>query len=149
MSSLISLITVEGVLAQGEDLKNAAPQKWARPLYDGIRSQFRTIALTRAPEELARWWLNRERLTQWSGVLCWNNPMSYEAWVVDQVREFLANGWDMAFLLTSNLEIATVAQGMGVLTLTVGTPVHPPGWRADDTSFQPWDQLVDTLDPRL
>ena len=149
MSSLISLITVEGVLAQGEDLKNAAPQKWARPLYDGIRSQFRTIALTRAPEELARWWLNRERLSNWSGVLCWNNPMSYEAWVIDQVREFLANGWDMAFLLTSNTDIATVVQGMGVLTLMVGTPIHPPGWRADDTGFRPWDQLVDTLDPRL
>ena len=43
--SFISMISVEGVLAQGEDLKTTAPQKWARPLYDGIRSQFRTIAL--------------------------------------------------------------------------------------------------------
>ena len=147
--SLIAMIAVEGVLAQGEDLKSAAPQKWARPLYDGIRSQFRTIALTRATDEIARWWLTREHLTRWSGVLSWNNPMTFEAWKVDQVREFLANGWDMAFYLDWDVDTCKRVEALGVLTLCVGMPVHPPGWRADDSQFQSWTDVVDTLDSRL
>ena len=147
--SFIAMISVEGVLAQGEDLKTAAPQKWARPLYDGIRSQFRTIALTRATEDIARWWLIREGFGHWSAVLPWNQLMSFEDWKVDQVREFLANGWDMSFYLDSDVDTCQRVQALGVLTLSVGTPVHPPGWRADDMSFQAWTDVVDTLDSRL
>jgi hypothetical protein len=143
-----ALIAVEGTLSAEEDLKRSAPTKWAKPLYDGIRAQYRTFALSRANDEIARWWLSRENLHAWSGVLCWNSPMTYPAWKADQVREFLANGWEIGVYLDSDDETIHAVQALGVLTLKVGAPVHPPGWRADDTQFRPWTDVVDTLDPR-
>ena len=147
--SQIALITVEGTLAAGEDLKTALPQKWAKPLYEAVRSQFRTVALARCDNEIARWWLRREGLADWSGVLTWSQAMSYEDWRIDQIREFLANAWEIAFLLDPDRDVTTVAQSMGVLTLTIGSPLVHPGWRAEGHSFQSWDQVVDTVETRL
>ena len=147
--SNIAMIQVEGPLAASDLLSSAAPQKWAIPLYEAIRSQFRTVAVSRNTDaEIVRWWLRKEHLPGWSAVHRWDSPLSYDDWVVDLVREYLANGWEMAFLLTNDPGISQRVRDMGVLTLTIGAPVHPPGWRADDSTFQPWDQLVDTLDPR-
>lgn len=142
------MIAVEGVLAADIDIRRAAPTKWAKLLYDGIRTQYRTIALTRADEALARWWLNREGLAGWSSVLCNNGVLEHTQWKIDQVREFLSNGWEIGFYLDSDRETCTMVQSLGVVTLCVGMPVHPPGWRADDTQFRPWTAVVDTLDPR-
>ena len=148
LMSQVVMIAVEGVLAADADIRRAPPTKWAKQLYDGIRTQYRTIALTRANEELARWWLNREGLAGWSGVLCNNGVLEHNDWKADQVREFLANGWEIGFYLDTDRETVAMVQGLGVLTLCVGMPVHPPGWRADDTQFRPWTDVVDTLDPR-
>lgn len=145
----IAVITLEGTLANGPDLKSALPFRWTNPLYDGIRSQFRTMALSRSDEEVTRWWLRREGLPSWSGVLCWNHVMGYEDWRIDQIREFLANGWEIGFLLDSDRDVTTVAQSMGVLTLTVGHPLVHVGWKADDHAFRPWDELSTTLDTSL
>jgi hypothetical protein len=143
------MIAIEGVLSAEDDLKRSAPTKLARLLYDGIRSQFRTVGLSRCSDiEVVRWWLRREQLSHWSSVLGWNSPVSYGEWKVDQVRDFLANGWEIGFYLDSDAETVHAVQGLGVLTLRVGAPVHPPGWRADDTQFRPWSAVADTLDPR-
>lgn len=139
--SQVILITIEGVLAGGPDLKKALPLKWAKPLYESLRSQYRTVALTRSDTVLGRWWLNRQGLNDWSGVLAWNSVLSYENWIVDQVRDFLANGWEVAFLVTSDPEIAKQANDLGVATLTFGTPTHHPGWKSEDTNFVPWEDL--------
>lgn len=137
----IALICVEGVLAQGQDLRSAQPQKWSIPLYTALRSQYRTCALTRADQELARWWLRKEGFPDWSAVLSWNGVAEYEDWVVDQVREFLANGWELAFLLTNDVSVSHRANDLGVLTLSIGSPTRLPGWKAEDETYTPWDQL--------
>ena len=144
--SEIALITIEGVLAAGEDLRTAPPFRWAKPMYDALRTQWRTIALTRADHELARWWLNREMLPGWSSVHAWNTPMSYEDWRVDQVRDFLANGFDLAFLLDNDRDVTTVVQSMGVLTLSIGPPLVHPGWRPEDHHYRAWTTISDTLE---
>jgi hypothetical protein len=136
----IALIDVEGVLAQG-DLRSAPPQKWAIPLYGAIRSQFRTVALTRGVQDLARDWLRKEGFPDWSAVIAWNTSMAYKDWVLDQVREFLANGWEVAFLITLDDEISRRAMDLGVLTLTIGVPMRLPGWKSEDEGFTPWNKL--------
>ena len=147
--SQIALITVEGVLAQGEDLRSAMPTKWAKPLYDSVRSQFRTIALTRSDQETGRWWLRREGLPDWTAVLSWNAALlSYEEWRLDVIRDFLANAWDIAFLLDSDHAVTTMAQAMGVLTMTLGHPLHHPGWKPDDHQFRSWNEVTDTVEAR-
>jgi hypothetical protein len=107
-----------------------------------VHSQFRTVALTRSDQTIAHWWLRREALDGWSSVLSWNNVMTYQEWRIAQVREFLANGWEIAFLLDNNPSVIHAASEMGVLTLQIGLPKHWPGWKAEDEApFQPWDEI--------
>ena len=147
--SHVALITVEHVLAHGDDLKTALPTKWCRPLYDAIRSQFRTVALTASDQETARWWLRREALASWSSVISWNHVMSYEDWRIDQVRDFLANAWEVAFLLDNDRDVTTVVQSMGVLTLNIGHPLVHPGWKPEGHLFRPWNEVSDTVEQSL
>jgi len=143
----IALISLEGVLANGDDLRSAAVHRWTRPLYDGIRSQFRTVALTASDQTIARGWLTRENLHGWTAVMSSSlSIMSYGDWKIDQIREFQANGWEIAFLLDVDQAVTVVAQSMGVLTLTIGLPLHWPGWKADDTSIRPWNEISDTVE---
>ena len=147
----VALIVVEGTLAQQADLRSSPPTKWARPLYDGIRSQFRTVILSSCPESLTRSWLQRENIGGVTAVLSWQQVGEYGAWKVDQVRDFLANAWDIAFFMDQDPRVTAKVQDMGVLTLTMGQPTHFPGWQeaADDglrRGFQPWSQRVDTVE---
>jgi hypothetical protein len=146
--SQVALITLEGTFASGPDLRQALPLKWSVPLYEAIRSQFRTVALTAADQEIARWWLRREGLADWSSVMCWNHVMTYEEWRIDMVREFLANAWEIGFLLDPDRGVTTAAQSMGVLTLNIGPPLVHPGWQPDDHMFRPWDDVVSTVESR-
>lgn len=142
----VALICVENLLARGDDLKTTFAQPYAKPIYAAIRSQFRTVALSMADQDLARYWLNREGLADWSAVLSWNtSAMSYPDWCVDQVRDFLTNAWEVAFLLTNDPGVARKANELGVLTMSLGTPDHPPGWKSDDSTFTPWGELTDRL----
>lgn len=146
--SKVAIITVENVLAAGDDLRTAFPLPWATTLYDGIRSQSRTVALTRATDEIGRWWLNREGFANWSSVLSWNQSMSYEDWRIDVIRDFLANGWEIDFFYDPDPDVAIIARSMGVLTMYLGAPLQRPGFKPDDTSFRSWDDVVSTVDPR-
>lgn len=148
MSNISVLIPVEGVLTQGADLKTAMPVKLARALYDGVRSQFRTVALTRADQGIARWWLKREQMHGWSAVLSWNQAMTWPAWKVDTVRDFLANGWEIAAYLDSDVEVARQVQEMGALVLIVGYPAHHLGWQPQDQPIRSWGSVVDTLEAK-
>ena len=66
---MITVVTIEGVLAAGDDLKTVQPTKQAKALYDGLHLTSNMIGLTRADQEIARWWLKREHLNDWSTVL--------------------------------------------------------------------------------
>lgn len=142
------MITIEGVLSEGPDLKSSAPHKWSKPLYEALHTSYRTVALSSNDQAITRWWLRREHFADWSAVLCSNGVMSYEDWRIDQIRDFQANGWEIAFLLDPDPDVAIIAQSMGVLTLKLGRPLHPPGWKPDDQAFRPWVEVADTLEAR-
>lgn len=146
--SQIALIKLEGPIANGDDLRSAQPQWWSIPLYEAIRSQFRTVALTSADEEIARDWLRKANLGGWSSVMCWNKWVTYEDWRIDIIREFQANAWDIAFLLDDDPDVAIVAQSMGVLSLKLGLPLNRVGWKPPDQGFRAWDEVESTLESR-
>src|SRR5215510_13802078 len=122
------IITVENVLAAGDDLKVAPPTRWAKSLYGGMRSQHHVLALTQASEELARTWLKREHLDDWSRVLCYpadRSIFSYDDWRVDCVREVLSEGWEVFFYVDTDPEVCARVGNFGVCTLTVSYPPIP------------------------
>jgi hypothetical protein len=144
---VIGVVTIEGVLADGQDLRNSPPTKWAKPLYDGMRSQFNLVLLTSADHEIARWWLRREALASYSQVLCWKDGVfNYPAWRIDQMRQILADGWEVAFYLDSNPDVLSAVGELGVITLAVSYPGMHVGWRASSsTAPRAWSEVVDTV----
>ena len=143
---IVVLIPVENVLADGVDLKTAFAHKWAKGLYDTLHTGFRTVALSMADQELARWWLARNEFTGWATVMSWSgSPLTYESWLRDTVRDFLANAWEIGFFLTTDPEVARDVHDLGVKSLMVGTPSRRPGWKAEDEGFVPWTDLKERL----
>ena len=146
--SICCLVTVEGVLTQGDNLKTAMPLKLARPFYDGLRSQFRMIALTKADQEIARWWLKREHFANWSAVLSWSQAMTWEDWRVDVVRDFLANAWEVSYYIDSSPVVANLVSELGVTALVPWYPAHRLGWQPEESVRRSWEQVVDTVESR-
>ena len=142
---MIAVISVEGVLAAGDDLRKVPPTKWARPLYDAVRSQFRTIAFTQAEPEIAQWWLKRESLNDWAAVLIQEPYLEYPAWKVRQIEDFLAEGWDVGLMIDVDDEVLSRVSELGVLTLKMSYPANKVGWKPHETSPRPWTDVSSTL----
>ena len=143
---VVAIFSIEETLANGEDLKTAQPRKQAKALYAAMRSQHHTVALTQATQEIARWWLKREHLNDWSMVLCWPHAaLDWNAWRLDQVREFLSEGWEVfAYIDVPGPTIASVAD-LGVLTMTLTYPSMAVGWKEVATP-RAWSNVVSTMD---
>ena len=146
--SVCCLVTIEGVLTTGDNLKTAMPVKLAKPFYDSFRSQFRMVALTKADQEIARWWLKREGLANWSTVLSWNQAMTWNDWRVDTVREFLANAWEVSYLIDPSRLVAEKVADMGVTALVPWYPTHHLGWQPEDQQRRSWEDVVSTVESR-
>ena len=145
----IGIVTVEGVLSEQDDLRTAKPTKWAKALYDGMRSQFNLILMTSTEMDIARWWLKQQSIGNWSSLLVWpaNSPFGYIEWRVDQVRNYLADGWEIAYYLDAHPYALREIGSLGVMTLTVSYPDKPPGWRdVHQTTPRPWSKVVDTVE---
>jgi hypothetical protein len=143
--AVIVLIPIEHVLTESVDLKSAFPNKWAKPLYEALMTEYRVILQTGSDQELARWWLNRNGFFNYATVRSWDGLRPYEDWLVDEIREHLSDNWEIAFFLTNNPDVATRVRGLGVMSLVVGTPSHRPGWKADDEGYVPWESLEERL----
>jgi hypothetical protein len=144
--AVIAAISIEGVLANGDDLRTAAPTKWGRPLYEGLVVNFRTVAFTRADPDIAQWWLKREMLTGWAAVMSQEPYLDYPAWKVRQVEDFLAEGWEVGFVLDVDDEVLERVNGLGVLTLKVSYPATKVGWKPHESSPRPWSDVSGTLE---
>jgi hypothetical protein len=146
MSGVV-LITVEGVLSNGDDLRNSQPTKQARQLYDGLRSQNNVIILTRATEEIARWWLKREYLLNWSTVKSYppTSAFTYDQWRIDQLREMLAVGFEVFAFVDASPAVVEDAVKIGVLGFTVSYPHMPVGWR-EVGAPRSWSSVAATVD---
>jgi len=142
----ICVVSIEGVLALGTDLKTAQPTKWARALYDSLHHEFRMIAFTANDQELAQWWLKRERLHDWAAVMTQPDHMvDFNTWKQLQVNDFLAEGWEMGLLIDTDLDTVTKIAIMGVPTMLLCHPVRKVGWKDPEDAPRPWVDVVDTL----
>jgi hypothetical protein len=142
----ICAIGIEEVLSAGWDLRKAPGQKWARALYDALHSQYRMIAFTQADPELVRWWMRRESLHDWAAMLTQEAYLDYPEWKVRQVEDFLAEGWEVGLVLDIDNYVLDGVCAMGVLTMQVAVPQHPPGWKVrDEAGPRPWVEVVGDL----
>ena len=136
------IMAIEGVLAGGDDLMSAAPTRWAKALYGGMRSQHHVVVLTKAEQDFARLWLKREHLADVSRVSVYNSPiMTWEQWKVDQVRGTLAEGWEVFFYVDTDPEVLAQVGSLGVCTLGVSYPTIPVGWK-DVATPRSWSDVV-------
>lgn len=142
---MIACITIENVLANGDDLRNAAPTKWGRALYEGIVLNFRTIGFTRADHEVAQWWLKNETITGWAAVMSKEDYLEYDDWKVRQIEDFLAEGWEVGMFIDPDPEVCARVSDLGVLTLCVSYPTIKVGWRPHEASPRPWSEVTGTL----
>ena len=144
---MITIIVIDNVLAAGEDLRTAVPAKRAKALYDGFRSQYNTVGLTTADMDIARWWCKREHFDKWSSMLSYppSAAMPWDHWRVDQVRGFLADGWEVFAYVDSNPQVAEAVRMLGVATVCVAYPHQPPGWK-EIVAPRAWSSVVATMD---
>jgi hypothetical protein len=138
---VIACVTIEGVLAHGDDLRNAQPTKWGRALYEGLALNFRTIAFTKADSEIAQWWLKREMLTGWAAVMSQEPYLAFNDWKVRQVEDFLAEGWEVGLVIDTDREVLERINELGVLTLKMSYPAIRVGWRQHENSPRPWTEI--------
>lgn len=146
---MIAIINVEHVLAHGGDLRSIASYRGASVLYEALASQYQVLAFTMANEEIARWWLKRERMPRWANVYAADaieqqmTPGDYHEWQVMQVRAILAAGWEIAFYIDSELGAHERIHKMGVNTLVIHRNQIIPGWRNLETAApRAWDTVV-------
>jgi hypothetical protein len=143
---MIAVVVVEGVLARGDDLRNAQPTKIAKALYDGLKLTNNMIGLTRADPEIVKWWLKREHLNGWSSVLAYpDNVHTWDHWRIDQMRGFLADGWEVFAYIDTNGYVCDEVRAMGITTMALSYPAMPPGWK-EAAVPRAWSDVVSTID---
>ena len=145
--SAIAVITIEGVLARGDDLRNAQPTKQAAQLFAGLRSQSNVAAFTRADPEIANWWLKREHFNDWAMVQAYpsTSAFTYEGWRLDQLRSFLAEGWEIFAFIDRSPDLVEEAVKLGVTGICVSYPHTQPGWK-EVAAPRAWSDVAATVD---
>jgi len=146
MTTGICVVPVEGILAVGEsaDLRSAPPTKFARDLYEGLRQRYRMIAFTLSDHDRADWWLRREMMPEWAAIMTKPDAYnSYPRWRVDQVGEFLAEGWEVGLVLDMNADVTERLNEMGLVTMLLSYPTNRIGWKDQAESVRPWDEVSD------
>jgi hypothetical protein len=146
---MLAIINVEHVLAHGGDLRSIASYRGATVFYEALASSYQVIALSMADQEIATWWLKRERMPKWARIVAADvlgNNMTgaeYREWQVMQVRATLAAGFEIAFFVDIDNPALHAIHELGVSTLAVNRSTIIPGWRNPDGSApRAWDQLA-------
>jgi hypothetical protein len=138
----VAVITVEGVLSQHDDLKTSQPTAWANQLYQALKHEYRVILFCRADEPEARWWLSKEFFDDFSLLVPYVPLMSYPAWRVDQVRQFLADGYEFGLVYDTDDQVIHEVNNLGVPGMRVSPPLQRTGWRDHTTEVRPWGDVV-------
>jgi len=150
---MLAVVSIEHVLANGEDLRSIAAYRGSKLLYDALASQYHLIGLTAASEEISSWWLKRERMPKWARVYSaesWAENMTgmeLNEWKLMKIRSFLAEGWEVGFYLDWEHGPIRQVHEMGVTTITFNHSLINPGWRDPAlASPRPWESLASTVD---
>lgn len=146
---MIVVVSIENTFAQGPDLKTAAAYRASRPFYEALKGAYQLVGLSTATEDIARWWLKREHMGEWAMLRLWtpDSPFSYLEWKVQEVREFLSAGWEVAFYIDSDWSPLMAVTRLGVSTLRVEHAHNVPGWRDPETTApRPWSEVAATVE---
>lgn len=147
----IAIVSMEGVLVEGPDLKSSPPTKNGRVFYEALKSQYQILLLSTDPsQELARSWLKREHISGFGSVFCRpsNTILSPVDWKAAKIREMQAEGWPVMLYVDADPAAVKAAFLEGVPTALITTPRYSrPEWRPDsERNIKPWDSLVDTIE---
>ena len=145
---MIVFIEIANTFSTGP-LKTAAGYRGARPLYEALRQGYQLVGLTQSPPEICRWWLRREHMSEWAQILH-HDPDSwpdYSDWKVQQVRDHLADGWEIAFYLDNDWRALEQVHDLGVTTMRIDHAVVRPGWRDPETTApRAWADVASTVE---
>jgi hypothetical protein len=150
---MLCVINVEHVLAHGGDLRSIASYRGASVFYEALASQYNLIAMTMASEEIARWWLKRERMPKWANIEAADllgtgmTAQEYRHWQYDKIRSYLAATWEIAFYIDTKFGPIERIHNLGVNTMVMDRTQIIPGWQnPEGTAPRAWDSLVGTVD---
>lgn len=146
---MIIVISIENTLAQGPDLRTAAAYRQAHPLYEVLKGGYQLIGLTKAPVEIAKWWLKREHMNEWANLLVYDESTAFTwtEWKVLRVREFLSEGWEVAFYIDMDWGAIHEIHAMGVSTVRIDHAITRPGWQDPSTTApRPWGDVAATVE---
>lgn len=139
----LCVVSLEGVLAYEADLNKAAPTRHARDLYEGLRHRYRLICLTLSDHDTADWWLRRELMPEWAGIMTKpDGHVDYEHWRTLQIGEFLAEGWDVGMVIDTSAAVTDALNEMGLVTMLLSYPRKRIGWQEPAEAVRPWNEAV-------
>lgn len=138
----VAIIAVEGVLSMTDDLKTSQPTPWARQLYQALKHEYRVILLTKAEEPEARWWLSKEFFNDYAILSSYVAFMPYPEWRVDQVREMLADGYEIGMVYDTEDVVIHGVNLLGVPGMRVSPASQRTGWRDHTTEVRAWGDVV-------
>ena len=144
----LALITIEGVLSVGEDLRTSFSNNWTRPLYDSLRTQYRVVLLTGSEEEVARQWCEQEFVKEYAFIDPHVAIMDYPSWRADRIRHYLSESWDVSMVVDTHDLVIEAARQNGVMSMKLTPPSLRRGWKATEEEVRPWDQVAGTVRTR-
>ena len=147
----VVIISVEGFLTEGTDLRNSPPIQSSRILFDTLKATYQVVFLSTEPDQvLVRSWLKKEHFLKYATVFCRpaSSILTPVDWKMAQVRELQADGWSIAYFMDTDPQAVEAAFLEGLPSLLMASPHYArPEWRPDTThAVRPWDTLVSTLE---
>jgi len=138
----VAVVAVEGVLALTEDFKTSQPTPWARALYRSMKPEYGLILLSPADEDVTRYFLTKEFMGDFALLSCYIATMPYPEWKVDQVRQFLADGFEIGVVYDTDDQVIYGVNQLGVPGMRVSPATRRSGWRDHTTEVRPWGDVV-------
>ncbi len=151
MSGNFVVMTVEGVLIEGYDLKTDLPSQSGHMLYDTLVQYYAIVLLTQHDRDLVDTWLRKEGIRGFATVLSFASTSwaySIPAWKAFQVRGFLQAGTAVSWFIDTDPAAIEAVYLEGVPTMMLSNPQFTrPEFRPDAArKVRPWDQLVTTIE---
>jgi len=151
--SRIAVITIEGVLAETDDLMTTPPTKLGKDLYDGLRATYRVILFSnQSDKELARYWLRKEGFKGWAMIMAYPSTWvgNEMGWKVSSVREMLGDGWDVGVVIDCDHRTQRAMLDEGIASMLVSYPAMArPGKLPESPGpLRPWSEIAATVEDR-
>jgi hypothetical protein len=147
---MMVIASVEGVLAEpGFLVPMAAPNIWGRVLYDGMQETSFVLLTESRSGSLARQWLLTNHFNRWvqlstmEGEPLGTSPLEWKRRCLEGV---LAASHRPSFYVDADPDAVRQASALGIPGLLLAVPGKFP---EPQHSYQPWDELVTTIEDNI